>query len=109
MLFLLAHHAQAWLAHTSGIQPAADVVAAMGLAGLVNLSMLLIAASLFFDSPLQATDTIEGAYEGFNSLVGPEAGLAFALALLASGMSSSSVGTSSSNSSSAKEKTWNLF
>ncbi len=71
----------------------ADVVAAMGLAGLVNLSMLLIAASLFYDSPLNATDTIEGAYAGFNSLVGPEAGLAFALALLASGMSSSSVGT----------------
>jgi len=70
-----------------------DVVVALGVAGLINLSMLLIAASLFFGSPLQGTDTIEGAYEGFRSLIGPEAALAFALALLASGMASSSVGT----------------
>lgn len=70
-----------------------DVTVALGVAGLINLSMLLIAASLFFDSPLKGTDTIEGAYEGFKSLIGPEAALAFALALLASGMASSSVGT----------------
>lgn len=70
-----------------------DVVVALGVAGLINLSMLLIAASLFFDSPLQGTDTIEGAYAGFRELLGPEAALAFALALLASGMASSSVGT----------------
>jgi manganese transport protein len=57
------------------------------------MSMLVIAASLFFDSPLQGLDTIEGAYAGFKSLVGPEAALAFALALLASGFASSSVGT----------------
>ena len=70
-----------------------DVVVAMGLAGLINLAMLLIAASLFFGGPLEATDTIEGAYDGFKALIGPEAAIAFALALLASGMSSSSVGT----------------
>lgn len=70
-----------------------DVTIAMGLAGLVNMSMLVIAASLFFDSPLSGLDTIEGAHEGFSDLVGPEAALAFALALLASGFASSSVGT----------------
>ena len=67
-----------------------DVTIAMGIAGLVNMSMLIIAASLFFDSPLTGLDTIEGAYEGFKDLVGPEAALAFGLALLASGLASSS-------------------
>jgi manganese transport protein len=70
-----------------------DVTIAMGIAGLVNMSMLIIAASLFFDSPLNGLDTIEGAYAGFKDLVGPEAALAFGLALLASGLASSSVGT----------------
>ncbi len=70
-----------------------DVTIAMGIAGLVNMSMLIIAASLFFDSPLNGVDTIEGAYHGFDQLVGPQAALAFALALLASGLASSSVGT----------------
>lgn len=71
----------------------ADVVMALGLAGLINLAMLVIAASLFFDSPLQGTDTIQGAYQGFRELIGPQAATAFALALLASGLASSSVGT----------------
>ena len=70
-----------------------DVTIAMGIAGLVNMSMLIIAASLFFDSPLNGLDTIEGAHAGFDDLVGPNAALAFALALLASGFASSSVGT----------------
>lgn len=70
-----------------------DVTIAMGIAGLVNMSMLIIAASLFFDSPLNGLDTIEGAHAGFEDLVGSEAALAFALALLASGLASSSVGT----------------
>lgn len=70
-----------------------DVTIAMGLAGLVNMSMLIIAASLFFDSPLNGLDTIEGAHAGFEDLVGSNAALAFALALLASGLASSSVGT----------------
>jgi manganese transport protein len=70
-----------------------DVTIAMGLAGLVNMSMLIIAASLFHDAGLQDVDTIEGAHAQFDVLVGSEAALAFALALLASGLASSSVGT----------------
>jgi manganese transport protein len=70
-----------------------DVTLAMGLAGLVNMSMLVIAASLFHGSGLTGVDTIEGAHEHFGNLVGPGAALAFALALLASGLASSSVGT----------------
>jgi manganese transport protein len=69
-----------------------DVMIAMGLAGLVNMSMLIIAASLFHGTSLDV-DSIEKAHAGFSNLVGPEAALAFALALLASGLASSSVGT----------------
>jgi manganese transport protein len=70
-----------------------DVVIAMGIAGAINMSMLIIAASLFHGSGLTNVDSIEGAHTGFGNLVGGEAALAFALALLASGLASSSVGT----------------
>jgi manganese transport protein len=70
-----------------------DVVIAMSIAGVVNMLMLIIAASLFFGSGLTDVDTIEGAHAGFAQLVGGGAALAFACALLASGFASSSVGT----------------
>jgi manganese transport protein len=70
-----------------------DVLLAMGIAGLVNMSMLIIAATLFHGSALANVDTIEGAHAGFKQIVGPGAAIAFALALLASGFASSSVGT----------------
>jgi manganese transport protein len=69
-----------------------DVSLAMGLAGLINMSMLIIAASLFFGNGPEV-DTIEKAHAGFKDLIGPSAAIAFALALLASGFASSSVGT----------------
>ena len=71
-----------------------DVVIALGAAGLVNLTMLFVAASLF--QPHRAApsvDSIEAAHAGLGRLVGGGAALAFAVALLASGLSSSSVGT----------------
>jgi manganese transport protein len=67
-----------------------DVIIAMGVAGLINMSMLIIAASLFAGTGI---DSIEGAHAGFAELLGPGAALAFALALLASGFAASSVGT----------------
>src|SRR4029077_2904810 len=70
-----------------------DVLIAMAIAGVVNMLMLIIAGSLFHGSSLANVDTIEGAYAGFETLVGGGAALAFACALLASGMASSSVGT----------------
>jgi manganese transport protein len=70
-----------------------DVSVAMGIAGLVNMSMLVIAASLFHDNGLTGLDSIEEAHAQFGSMVGSGAALAFALALLASGLASSSVGT----------------
>jgi manganese transport protein len=70
-----------------------DVVVALGLAGFINLTMLVIAAGLFHDSGLTDVDTINGAHTGFEMLLGGGAALAFGVALLASGLSSSSVGT----------------
>ena len=70
-----------------------DVVIAMGLAGVINLTMLVVAAQLFHDSGRTNVDSIEGAHAGFSALLGGGAALAFAVALLASGLSSSSVGT----------------
>jgi manganese transport protein len=71
----------------------ADVLIAMGLAGVINLTMLIVAAQLFHDSGHSSIDSIEGAHAGLNTLLGGGAALAFAVALLASGLSSSSVGT----------------
>src|SRR5205814_7206278 len=70
-----------------------DVVLAMGLAGVVNLTVLAVAAALFHGSGRTGVDSIGGAHAGFEALLGGGAALAFAVALLASGLSSSSVGT----------------
>ena len=70
-----------------------DVMIAMGLAGVINLTMLVVAAQLFHDSGRTEIDSIEGAHAGLETLLGGGAALAFAVALLASGLSSSSVGT----------------
>jgi manganese transport protein len=71
-----------------------DVIVALGLAGLVNMTMLAVAAKLFHETPGYAhVDTIRAAHAGFSHLVGGTAALAFAVALLASGASSSGVGT----------------
>jgi manganese transport protein len=70
-----------------------DIVIALGAAGLVNMAMLAVAAKLFNGSGHAAVSTIEEAYHGFGNQVGGVAALAFVVALLASGTSSSSVGT----------------
>jgi manganese transport protein len=70
-----------------------DVVIALSLAGLVNLSMMIVAAALFHTSGLTGVDSIDGAYEGLQELVSNRAATVFGIALLASGFASSSVGT----------------
>jgi manganese transport protein len=70
-----------------------DVIIALGLAGVVNMAMLAVAAKLFHQTGHTGVSTIEQAHAGFASLVGGGAALAFSVALLASGASSSSVGT----------------
>ena len=72
-----------------------DVVIAMALAGLVNLSMMAMAAALFHTGGLTEIDTIEGAYEGLRDVLSSNAAIVFGVALLASGLASSSVGTMS--------------
>ena len=70
-----------------------DVVIAMTLAGIVNLSMMVMAAALFNESGLLGVDSIEGAFDGLHQLVSHNAAVIFGVALLASGFASSSVGT----------------
>jgi manganese transport protein len=68
-----------------------DVGIALGIAGLVNMSMLIVAAALF--NGVLDVESIEDAHAGFESQLGTGAAVAFGVALLASGLSSSSVGT----------------
>lgn len=70
-----------------------DVTIAMGLAGLVNGAMLIMAASTFFAQGLTNVGTIEEAYRTLTPLLGSAASTVFAFSLLASGISSSTVGT----------------
>jgi manganese transport protein len=70
-----------------------DVVIAMMIAGVVNLSMMIMAASLFNQAGLTGIDSIEGAFAGLQQTVSTHAATIFGVALLASGFASSSVGT----------------
>ncbi len=70
-----------------------DVIIAMGLAGFVNAAMLIMAASTFFLAGLSNVATIEDAYKTLTPLLGQAASWVFAISLLASGLSSSTVGT----------------
>jgi manganese transport protein len=68
-----------------------DVGAALFVAGAVNISMLLLAASAL--RGIDGTDTIEGAHAAVVATLGPAVGVIFAVGLLASGLASTSVGT----------------
>ena len=70
-----------------------DVLLAMSIVGLINVSMLVVAASVFFGSGLTDVESLEGAHRTLEPILGTAAGTLFALALLASGLSSSAVGT----------------
>jgi len=68
-----------------------DVGAALIIAGAINISMLLLAASAL--RGVDGTDTIEGAHAAIVAALGPAIGVIFAIGLLASGLASTSVGT----------------
>jgi manganese transport protein len=72
-----------------------DVLIAMVIAGLINISMLVIAATVFFGSGLTNVESLEGAHRTLEPLLGGASSVLFALALTASGLSSSTVGTMS--------------
>jgi manganese transport protein len=70
-----------------------DVVIAMSIAGVVNMSMLITAAAVFHANGFTGVDTIEQASHMLGREVGGHANTMFGIALLASGLSSSSIGT----------------
>jgi manganese transport protein len=70
-----------------------DVVIAMTIAGLVNMAMLVMAAGVFHSRGLTQIGDIDEAYRGLGTIVGHHADVIFGIALLASGLASSSVGT----------------
>ena len=72
-----------------------DVTLAMGVAGLVNAAMLIMAAATFFEKGLTTVGTIEEAHQTLAPLLGSASSWVFAVSLLASGLSSSTVGTMS--------------
>jgi manganese transport protein len=70
-----------------------DIALALGAAGAVNLVMLLIAARLFHNTLSHEAVSIARAHAELSAMVGGGAALAFAVTLVAAGISSSSVGT----------------
>ncbi len=70
-----------------------DVIIAMGVAGLINIAMLIMAASTFYAQGLREVGMIQEAYRTLQPLLGPASSWVFAVSLLASGLSSATVGT----------------
>ena len=70
-----------------------DIWIALGLAGLINGAMLIVAAAVFFSTGHTHIAQLEEAYQTLTPLVGSGASMLFGVALLASGLSSSTVGT----------------
>ncbi len=70
-----------------------DVVIAMGLAGLINAAMLMMAAATFHRAGATGVASIEEAHRTLAPIVGQASSVVFAISLLASGLSSSTVGT----------------
>ncbi|MBV9906045.1 MAG: Nramp family divalent metal transporter, partial [Hyphomicrobiales bacterium] len=69
-----------------------EVLIALGVAGLVNMAMVMTAAAAFHAGHSEVAE-IETAYHTLTPLLGPAAAGVFLTALLASGLSSSAVGT----------------
>lgn len=70
-----------------------DISVAMGLAGLANVGMLVVAAALARGRGGLGDASIPGLHTALAQVLGPGASRAFAIALLASGFASAGVGT----------------
>ena len=70
-----------------------DVVIAMGVAGVINIAMLTVAAAAFHGQSIGPLQGLDQAFNALGSSLGHGADIVFGLGLLASGLSSSSVGT----------------
>jgi manganese transport protein len=69
-----------------------DILVAMNIAFIINSAMVLVSASVFFRNGI-VVETIEEAHKSLSPLLGSMSAVAFGLALVASGLSSSAVGT----------------
>jgi manganese transport protein len=69
-----------------------DIAIAMNIAFFVNAAMVVVSAAVFFANGVQV-ETMQEAHRSLEPLLGPLSGGAFGIALLASGLSSSAVGT----------------
>ena len=65
----------------------------MTIAGLINMACSMMAAGIFHARGLTGVEDIDEVYRGLGTIVGDHADIIFGIALLASGLSSSSVGT----------------
>jgi manganese transport protein len=70
-----------------------DVLIAMSIAGVINIAMLVVAADVFYGTGLLNVASLETAHKTLEPLLGTASSDLFALALIASGLSSSTVGT----------------
>ncbi len=70
-----------------------EVIIAMSIAGLINISMMYMAASVFHGTGHTGVASISTAYKTLTPLLGPASAAVFLVSLLASGFSSSAVGT----------------
>jgi len=69
-----------------------DIAIAMNIAFIVNAAMLIVSAAVFYRNGM-AVDSIEQAHRSLSPLLGEASSVAFGFALIASGLSSSAVGT----------------
>jgi len=70
-----------------------EVVLALGFAGLVNMAMVAMAAAVFHDGVHDGVAETETAYRMLIPIMGSAAAAVFLVSLIASGLSSSAVGT----------------
>ena len=70
-----------------------DVIIAMTIAGVINMSMIVMAAGVFNSRGLTGVEDIDQVARGLGDLIGTHAEIFFGIALLASGLSATSVGT----------------
>lgn len=69
-----------------------DIIIAMNIAFVINAAMVIVSAAVFYRNGL-VVETIEQAHQSLSPLLGAASSGAFGLALIASGLSSSVVGT----------------
>lgn len=70
-----------------------DCIVGLGVAGVINVMMLCVAAALASRAGMFGNGDLQSIHRELGAIVGGGAALAFGVALIASGLSSSSVGT----------------